>query len=226
MRLMFPALAAALALSTGCMDSMSRLNPVGGSDPVAQQVDMMKSNAMVPYVVPFHASPKVGQYAVYKDGMGETWYGIVGGKAGAWELEKRSPIAGSDKQLTTLMVVDDKGSVQKAYAGPYVADAKEPAAATEVKVMEKPKDQPAATATKGPEPTWSKDKIEGEEVDKMTLDKTQMWMSPKAYFASYLAVEKPDPRGGAIRTSYDGKVVSERVKQGEGEAKASLVVAK
>ncbi len=60
----------------------------------------------------------------------------------------------------------------------------------------------------------------------MKLDKTEMWFSPKAQFAAYLAVEKPDPRGGAFRTAYDGKVISERVKQGEGEAKPSLVLPK
>ncbi len=151
MRLMLPALAAALALTTGCMDSVSRLT--GGADPVAQQVDMMKSNAMVPYVVPFHASPAVGQYAVYKDAMGETWYGVVGGAAGAWQLEKRAPIVGSDKTIATVMIVDDQGNVKKAYAGPYVADAKEPVVATEVKVMEKPAAAAAVAAVKGPEPT-------------------------------------------------------------------------
>ena len=213
-------LACSLALTTGCIGGIGI--PGLGADPVAQHIDSMKSNAMVMYYVNFHASPKVGQFAVIKDGLGETWYGIVGGKAGAWEVEKRYTVPGSDKKAALLMIVDDKGLVSKAYAAPYDAEAKEKPEAVEVKVMEKPKPQKAGEAAKGPEPKWSKEKVGDVETDKMELDKVIIWYSKTALFAAYLDTETPDPHGGMLKMSYDGKVSSELIKSGEGKFESSM----
>lgn len=213
-------LAGALACTAGCIGGIGI--PGMGPDPVAQHIDTMKSNAMVMYAINFHANPKVGQYAVVKDGQGETWYGIVGGKPGAWEVEKRYVVPGSEKKAALLMIVDDKGLVSKAYAAPYDAEAKEKPEGVEVKVMEKPKPQAAGEAQKGPEPKWSKEKVGDVETDRMDLDKSTMWFSKTALFAAWLDTEKPDPHGGIIKMAYDGKVISEQVKSGEDKLEPSF----
>lgn len=203
---------AALA-SAGCFGGMAdRLNPLG-PNPVTQQIDSMKSNAMVMYVIAFHPNPAVGQYAVTKTAAGESWIGIVDGKAGEWIVEKRETVGGSDKQFTTVMQVDDKGLVAKAYAAPYAADAKEKPKAEVVKVMEKPAPQSGTAAPAGPQPKWSKETVDGKELDRCDLDKSTMWYSKDAFFAQYLEGE-PVAQGGIVRVAYDGKVVSELVKQG------------
>lgn len=202
---------AALA-SAGCFGGLAdRLNPLG-PNPVTQQIDSMKSNAMVMYVIPFHPSPAVGQFAVTKTAAGESWIGIVDGKAGAWIVEKREVVGGSDKQIATIMEVDDKGQVAKAYAAPYAADAKEKPKAEVVKVMEKPAPQ-SGTAPAGPQPKWSKETVEGKELDRCDMDKSTVWYSKDALFAQMLAGE-PVPQGGIVRVAYEGKVVSETIKQG------------
>ena len=215
-------LAGAIACTAGCIGGIGI--PGMAPDPVAQHIDTMKSNAMVMYFINFHASPKVGQFAVIKDGQGESWYGIVGGQAGAWEVEKRYDVPGADKKKAALlMIVDDKGLVSKAYAAPYDAEAKEKPEGVEVKVMEKPKPQAATgEAAKGPEPKWSKEKVGDVETDRMDLDKTTIWYSKTALFAAYLDMEKPDPRGGMLKMSYDGKVMSELVKSGEDKIELSF----
>lgn len=132
-------------------------------------------------------------------------------------------VAGSEKQAALLMIVDDKGLVSKAYAAPYDQEGKEKPKGVAVKVMEKPKPQATSgEAPKGPEPTWSKEKVGEVETDRMDLDKTTIWYSKTAIFAAYLDTDKPDPHGGMIKMSYDGKVVSEQVKSGEDRIEPSF----
>jgi hypothetical protein len=212
----------AMLASAGCFGGLAdRFNPLG-PNPVTQQIDTMKSTACVPYVIAFHPKPAVGQFAVTKDAGGESWMGIVDGKAGAWIVEKRAVVPGSDKQMTTVMQVDDQGLVAKAWAAPYAADAKEKPKAEAVKVMEKPAPA-AAGAASGPEPKWSKETVDGKALDRCDMGETTCWYSAEALFAHMLD-GAPVPQGGIVKTAYQGTVVSEITKQGSDTLALSCVL--
>ncbi|MDA3961600.1 MAG: hypothetical protein PF961_12475 [Planctomycetota bacterium] len=224
MRLIICLAALVVALFTaGCMGDLAAR--AMGPDPAQQQIDMMKDNAMVPYFVNFHKDPAVGQFAVYKNAMGEEWYGIVGGKDGAWLVEKRSPQPGQDFTIALLMTVDNEGYISTAYAAEYDAEAEEAPVGTEVKVMAKPEPVKVdGTAPAGPKPTWSKDKAGDLACEKMTLDKSEIWYSPKAQFGWMLATETPMDKGGMVKMAYDGSVNIELVKQGTEELEPSMTM--
>jgi hypothetical protein len=215
--------ASLVVMAAGCSSLVDRFNPLG-PDPVKQQIATMKDTAMVPWAIPFHTPAKVGQFALVKTPAGETWTGIVAGQAGAWTVEKRDVVPGDKKMYTTVMIVDDQGVVAKAFAAPYAKDAKEKPKAEAVKVLEKPKPVEGAAAPKGPEPKWSKDTINGQEVDRCDVDKATCWFSKDALFAVYLAEGKADPHGGMIKSAYEGNVDMELVKQGEEASALSCVL--
>ena len=219
--LLTAAVLVAAFLTTGCVGDLAAR--AMGPDPVQQHIETMENTALVPYFVNFHKDPKVGQYAVYTTAMGEEWYGLVGGEKGAWLVEKRAKQPGQDFTLAILMEVDNDGSVKQAWAAEYDPEAEEKPVGTAVKVMDKPEPVEASgEAAEGPKPTWSKEKVGDLQTDKMTLDKSEMWYSKKAYFSWMLATDKPLDKGGVVKMAYDGNVSSELVEQGTKDLEPSM----
>lgn len=206
-------LAAGLLGLCGCIPGMNL--PGVGPSAAQQEVDGLK-NAELPYMTMFHDSPAVGQFAIRKDAAGnETTCCIVGGKAGAWEVEERRPCY-SDKKLgiVILRVVDDKGLVSKACAAELKKADKLPVGVA-LKVGKKPEagkatgEAPKSTQEKGPE-------VAGLGTTKVIVEvqgkPAASYMAKGAFFGQ--AMETPNPLGGLVKSEYDGKVAIELVKQG------------
>jgi hypothetical protein len=222
------AVAAGLLLAVGCMGGgVPGVPGAGGgksggggkAKSAAQNEVEGLANAEQSYMVMFHKKPAVGQFATKKDMMGnETTWVVVGGKSGAWEVEERRPCY-SDKNLKVviLRVIDDKGLVKKACAAELKKDAKELPVGIALKIGKKPETSGKTTGRKGPKPKEEKGPdVAGLKTRKIIMTvsgkEAVTYMAKDAYFA--VAMEYPSPKGGAVKSEYDGKVSFELLKQG------------
>jgi len=224
-KLLLSVLSVGLFLTAGCMGSgMPAVPGAGGSGGASKTKSAAQNeveglaNVEQPYMIMFHKSPKVGQFATKKmAGMETTWV-VVGGKAGAWVVEERRPCY-ADKNLKVVIqrVVDDKGLVKKACAAELKKDAKELPVGVALKVGKKPASGKATTTKEGPRPKEAAGpKVAGLKTRKLIMDvggkKSVTYMAKGAFFA--MGMEYKNPKGGAVKSEYDGNVSFELLKQG------------
>jgi hypothetical protein len=223
-KLLLSGLAVSLFLAAGCMGGGLPVPGAGGpgakggkAENAAQTAVKNMANTPTQYMVMFHKKPAVGQFITKTMGGMETTWAVVGGKSGAWVVEERRPCY-SDKTLTIVIqrVVDNKGLVKSACAAELKKDAKELPTGLALKIGEKPaagkttgKKGPKMKEAAGPE-------VAGLKTRTLTMEiggkEVVSFMAKKAFFA--IAMEYPSPKGGAVKSKYDGKVSFELLKQG------------
>ncbi len=206
-----------LGLLAVCWISASGLSQAGQSK-VQMEMAGLKY-APQHFAMTFHEKPEIGQFAIKKNMMGKktTWC-VVGGKAGAWEVEERRQSFMDPKGVIVILrIVDDKGNVSRACCAEFKKDSV--VTGEELKVTKKPEPKKGEKPKEKPKPKYKEE--EGPEVAGLKTRKITMkaggkdvvtCMSKKALFAIYL--ETPSKLGGAVKSTYDGKVTIELEKQG------------